>query len=103
METEMKNLAVLAAKVAKAQEAVQEAQNKLAVLEKEYEKVCKETEELVEQSGKGFSRTLYYKGKSIKVAKQTYSWVIVRKDKSREHYNSLRQIRLGIVDGTISI
>jgi hypothetical protein len=99
----MKKLQILADKVAKAQKAVYEAQEKLLALEKEYENLCKETEELVEQSGKGFSRTLYYKGKSVKVAKQTYSWVIVRKDKSREHYNSLRQIRLGIVDGTISI
>jgi chromosome segregation ATPase len=99
----MKKLQTLAEKVAKAQEAVYSAQAKLQALEKEYEQLCKETEELVEQSGKGFNRTLYYKGKSIKVAKQTYSWVIVRKDKSREHYDSLRQIRLGIVDGTISI
>jgi hypothetical protein len=99
----MKKLQTLAEKVAKAQEAVYSAQAKLQALEKEFEQLCKETEEQVQQSGKGFNRTLYYKGKSVKVAKQTYSWVIVRKDKSREHYDSLRQIRLGIVDGTISI
>jgi flagellar basal body rod protein FlgF len=99
----MTRLEKLAAQVARAQEAFYAAQAKLQAMEKDYEKLCKETEEQVEQSGKGFSRTLYYQGKSVKVAKQTHSWVIVRKDKSREHYNSLRQIRLGIVDGTISI
>jgi len=103
MNRMIRELASKATKIAKARAALDEAQKNLMILEKEYENLSQETESLVEQSGKGFSRTLYYQEKAVKVAKQSRSWVIIRNDKSREHYDSLRQIRLGIVAGTISI
>ena len=100
----MTKLQTLANKVEKARVKAQAARSAYEALEKEYEALCKETEEKVEQSCKGrYSRTLMYKGKTVKVEKLVHSWVIVRTDKKRDHYDSLRQIRLGIVSGAIAI
>jgi len=73
--------------------------------DQDYEALCQKTEKLVEQSGTGqrLNRTLTYKGRKVHVVCNRYSWVIVRADGKREHFDSLRAIRIGIVRGKIAI